>query len=320
MTDDLHDQTDQAPAALRSSALLGGTARACAQARRHGRVPDARPGLDPLRGARLPGLQGRDGEALPDCKVIYQNANADVAQQQQQFNSVISQGAKVIVLDPVDSTAAASLVKLAQSQGVKVIAYDRPIPDKPADFYVSFDNEGIGKAIADCLRRASEGRGRADRQGRRAADQRLADRRGRRPDQEGRPRGLDASGYKTLAEFDTPDWAPPKAQEWASGQITRFGDRDPRRRRGQRRHRRRRHRGLQGGRRRSGAAGDRQRRDDRGAAADHRRRPVQHHLQAERDRRRGRGQRRGQAPERRDAGGRRRRSTTRRPSSSCRRW
>ena len=35
--------------------------------------------------------------------------------------------------------------------------------------------------------------------------------------------GLDNSGYKTLAEFDTPDWAPPKAQEWASGQITRFG-------------------------------------------------------------------------------------------------
>ena len=29
--------------------------------------------------------------------------------------------------------------------------------------------------------------------------------------------------YKTLAEFDTPDWAPPKAQEWASGQVTRFG-------------------------------------------------------------------------------------------------
>jgi D-xylose transport system substrate-binding protein len=36
--------------------------------------------------------------------------------------------------------------------------------------------------------------------------------------------GIATSKYKTLAEFDTPDWAPPKAQEWASGQITRFGD------------------------------------------------------------------------------------------------
>ena len=74
--------------------------------------------------------------------MIYQNANADVALQQQQFNSVLTQGAKVVVLDPVDSSAAASLVKLAQSQGVKVIAYDRPIPDVPADYYVSFDNQG----------------------------------------------------------------------------------------------------------------------------------------------------------------------------------
>src|SRR6202000_110257 len=87
----------------------------------------------------------------PDCKVLYQNSNADVSTQQQQFNSVITQGAKVIVLDPVDSAAAASLVALAQSQGVKVIAYDRPIPKGKADYYVSFNNEGIGKAIADSL-------------------------------------------------------------------------------------------------------------------------------------------------------------------------
>src|SRR3546814_17317428 len=36
--------------------------------------------------------------------------------------------------------------------------------------------------------------------------------------------GLDSSGYTTLAEYDTPEWAPPKAPQWASGQITRFGD------------------------------------------------------------------------------------------------
>ncbi len=35
--------------------------------------------------------------------------------------------------------------------------------------------------------------------------------------------GLAGGEYKTLAEFDTPDWFPANAQEWASGQITRFG-------------------------------------------------------------------------------------------------
>ena len=99
----------------------------------------------------FPGFKAAMEKLCADCTVIYQNANADVALQQQQFNSVITQGAKVIVLDPVDSAAAGGLVTLAQSQGVKVIAYDRPIPDTPADYYVSFDNEGIGKAIAESL-------------------------------------------------------------------------------------------------------------------------------------------------------------------------
>ena len=58
----------------------------------------------------FPGFKAEMAKLCAGCKVLYQNANADVATQQQQFNSVISQGAKVIVLDPVDSTAAASLV------------------------------------------------------------------------------------------------------------------------------------------------------------------------------------------------------------------
>ena len=98
-----------------------------------------------------PGFAAEMKKLCDSCKVIYQNASADAARQQQQFNSVISQGAKVIVLDPVDSTAAASLVKMAQSQGIKVIAYDRPVPDARVDFYVSFDNEAIGKAISESL-------------------------------------------------------------------------------------------------------------------------------------------------------------------------
>ena len=98
-----------------------------------------------------PGFVAEMNKLCPSCKLIYLNADADVSKQQQQFNSAIAQGAKVIVLDGVDSAASASLVHNAQSQGVKVIAYDRPIPDGKVDFYVSFDNEGIGKAIAASL-------------------------------------------------------------------------------------------------------------------------------------------------------------------------
>ncbi|MER9407098.1 sugar ABC transporter substrate-binding protein [Mesorhizobium caraganae] len=169
-----------------------------------------------------PGFAAEMKKLCPGCKVIYQNADADASRQQQQFNSVISQGAKAIVLDPVDSTAAASLVKLAQSQGIKVIAYDRPIPTAPADFYVSFNNEGIGKAIADSLVEhlkalkvdpASGGLLQINGSPTDAAAGLI---------KKGIHSSLDNSGYKILAEYDTPEWAPPKAQQWASGQITRF--------------------------------------------------------------------------------------------------
>src|SRR5947199_10651209 len=66
-----------------------------------------------------PGFVAEMSKLCPTCKVLYQNADANASRQQQQFNSVISQGAKVIVIDPVDSTAAASLVNQAQGQGVK---------------------------------------------------------------------------------------------------------------------------------------------------------------------------------------------------------
>ena len=171
-----------------------------------------------------PGFVAEMKKLCATCTVLYQNADADASRQQQQFNSVISQGAKAIVLDPVDSTAAASLVKLAQSQGIKVIAYDRPIPSTPADYYVSFNNEGIGKAIADSLvaHLKTMGVTAADGTG-------LLQINGSPTDaaagliKKGIHEGLDTSGYPILAEFDTPDWAPPKAQQWASGQVTRFG-------------------------------------------------------------------------------------------------
>ena len=171
----------------------------------------------------FPGFKAAMDELCPDCTVIYQNANADATLQQQQFNSVITQGAKVIVLDPVDSAAAAGLVEIAHSQDVKVIAYDRPIPDTPADYYVSFDNKGIGQAIAQSLVDHLKASGVAEGAG-------VLQINGSPTDaaagliRDGIHAALEPSGFATLAEFDTPDWAPPKAQEFTAGQINRFGD------------------------------------------------------------------------------------------------
>ncbi|HET7412116.1 MAG TPA: sugar ABC transporter substrate-binding protein [Pararhizobium sp.] len=170
-----------------------------------------------------PGFVAEMKKICPGCKVLYQNADADASRQQQQFNSVISQGAKAIVIDPVDSAAAASLVKQAQSQGIKVIAYDRPIPSAAADYYVSFDNEQIGKMIAKSLVDHLKAMNVSPDSGG------IIEINGSPTDaaagliKKGIHEGLATGDYKTLAEYDTPEWAPPKAQQWASGQITRFG-------------------------------------------------------------------------------------------------
>lgn len=170
-----------------------------------------------------PGFIAEMKKQCPGCTVLYQNADADASKQQQQFNSVISQGAKVIVIDPVDSTAAASLVKQAQSQGVKVISYDRPIPSTKVDYYVSFNNEEIGKSIAQSLVKELKSKGVSP------SGVGLLEVNGSPTDaaagliKKGVHEGLAGSGFTTLAEYDTPNWDPAKAQQWVSGQVSRFG-------------------------------------------------------------------------------------------------
>ena len=97
------------------------------------------------------------------------------------------------------------------------------VPGAKADFYVSFDNEGIGKAIADSLVEKLKAMGAKVEEG-----TGVLQINGSPVDaaagliKKGIHAGLDTSGFPILAEYDTPDWAPPKAQQWASGQITRF--------------------------------------------------------------------------------------------------
>ncbi len=209
-----------ATASLAATMLLGGAAAAQEAATVAFLMPDQ--ASTRYEQHDFPGFKAALAELCPDCTVIYQNANADVSLQQQQFNSVVAQGAKIVVLDPVDSAAAAGLVQMAKSQDVKVIAYDRPIPDMPADYYVSFDNKGIGQAIAQSLVDHMKAQGVAAGAG-------VLQINGSPTDaaagliRDGIDVALDGSEYKTLAEYDTPDWAPPKAQEFAAGQINRFG-------------------------------------------------------------------------------------------------
>jgi D-xylose transport system substrate-binding protein len=84
------------------------------------------------------------------------NAEGDKSTQQQQAEQAITNGAKVILLVNLDSGSGAAIEANAKSQGVKVIDYDRLTLDTDAnDYYVSFDNEEVGKlqgqGLVDCI-------------------------------------------------------------------------------------------------------------------------------------------------------------------------
>ncbi|MEA2283307.1 MAG: D-xylose transport system substrate-binding protein [Solirubrobacteraceae bacterium] len=155
------------------------------------------------------------------CQVIYQNADADPSKQQQQATTAMTQGVKVMVVDPVDAASLASTLNQAKSRGIKVVAYDRPFPKFKVDFYVSFDNEKIGKLISTSLVDHLKSTGAASKGG-------ILQVNGSPTDaaagliKKGVHEGVDPSGIKELAEFDTPDWVPAKAQDWVSGQISKY--------------------------------------------------------------------------------------------------
>lgn len=152
-----------------------------------------------------------------DCEVVYNNADQDATKQQQQFESAITEGADVIVLDAVDGKSAVSLVSNAKSQDIPVIAYDRFV--KGSDYYVSFDNQKVGElqgqALIDALKADGKTSGNIVMINGAPTDANAAD------FKKGAHTVLDKSTFKVAAEYDTPDWSPDKAQSWMEGQLAK---------------------------------------------------------------------------------------------------
>ncbi len=85
--------------------------------------------------------------------VEIQNAQGDKSAQQQQAEQAITNGAKILLLTNLDSGSGAAIEANAKSRGVKVIDYDRLTLKGAADYYVSFDNVGVGKLQGEGLKK-----------------------------------------------------------------------------------------------------------------------------------------------------------------------
>ncbi|NOK62876.1 MAG: sugar ABC transporter substrate-binding protein [Chloroflexi bacterium AL-W] len=85
------------------------------------------------------------------------NAEGDARAQQTQAEQAITNGATVLMLVNLDSGSGAAIIALAREAGVQIIDYDRlTVEGEGADFYVSFDNEIVGRIQGEGLVAAVE--------------------------------------------------------------------------------------------------------------------------------------------------------------------
>jgi D-xylose transport system substrate-binding protein len=87
------------------------------------------------------------------------SADNDNAKQLAQLEDALSRGAKVIVVQPTDSAAAASYVQKAHDKGAKIVSYDRSIKSDALDVYISHDAFKIGVIMAEEAVKATGGKG-----------------------------------------------------------------------------------------------------------------------------------------------------------------
>jgi len=160
-------------------------------------------------------------ELCEDCEILYNNATEDASKQQSQAEAALTQGAEVLVLDPVDAASAAAIVEKAKAQGVPVLSYDRLIENADVDYYVSFDNERVGKLQAESLSKKLKEDGSpsgpivmisGD-----PADSNAA------LFKKGAQEGFESSGVDVAKEYDTPEWSATNAQNEMQQAITALG-------------------------------------------------------------------------------------------------
>ena len=151
------------------------------------------------------------------CQILYSNADQDASKQQQQAEAAITNGAQVLVLDPVDAESASVIAQRANQSNIPVLSYDRLVQNADLAGYVSFDNERVGelqgKWVVDNVKKGGT----------------IVMINGSPTDpnaalfKKGAHSAIDTSSLKVGAEYDTPDWSPDEAQREMDQALTRLG-------------------------------------------------------------------------------------------------
>jgi len=171
--------------------------------------------------ADRPYFEEKVEDLCADCEILYSNATEDASKQQSQVEAALTQGADVLVLDPVDAASAAASVQKADQQGVPVLSYDRLILGAEVAVYVSFDNVRVGElqaeSLSEKLKEDGNPKGPIVKVNGDPADSNAA------LFKEGSNKGFEASGVEIAKEYDTPEWSATNAQNEMQQAITAIG-------------------------------------------------------------------------------------------------
>jgi D-xylose transport system substrate-binding protein len=88
-------------------------------------------------------------EAAGD-EYISADAQSSAEKQLSDVDALIAQGANALIINAWDKDAIAPAIEKAAAEGIPVVGYDRLIEDART-FYLTFDNIGVGKIIAESV-------------------------------------------------------------------------------------------------------------------------------------------------------------------------
>ena len=158
----------------------------------------------------------------PSAQVIADNAEGSDATQISQAEDAITNGAKVIVISPLDETTGKAIVAKAEAANVPVIAYDGLLTGAKISFYVSFAPTVVGQMQGQYL------------VGHQASSTNVIMINGDQTADTGREFKAGAlaalhpafqSGHLKLGyTADTPQFDPSKAQQETEAALTKLGD------------------------------------------------------------------------------------------------
>ncbi len=86
-------------------------------------------------------------------KYVSADAQLSASKQLSDVEALIAQGVDALIILSVDSGSVGAAIDRAAAEGIPVVGYDRLIEDDRA-FYLTFDNKGVGRIIAESVKAA----------------------------------------------------------------------------------------------------------------------------------------------------------------------